>query len=183
MTTTSLPPHLDHVGRQLTAAARERCASPRQLRRKTAWLAAMSTTGVAAAAAAAMFAISATTATTPAFAVVRHQNGSVAVKINRRSGIAGANRKLAAMGIPDRVAAKSDGQSFQVTCMAPGPGADGNSVTIAGSPTVPTGPVYAPPSTTGDTGTGNTGTGSTGAGVPAVGSTWHMVDCSSLAAG
>lgn len=41
--------------------------------------------------------------------MTRHHDGSVTVKINRRSGIAGANRKLAAMGVHARVAA---GRSF-----------------------------------------------------------------------
>jgi hypothetical protein len=52
---------------------------------------------VAASAAAVMLGLSAA-ASPPAFAVTRHHDGSVSVKINRRSGVAGANRKLAAMG-------------------------------------------------------------------------------------
>ena len=39
----------------------------------------------------------------PAFAVTRHHDGSVAVKIYRKSGVVGANRKLAAMGIHERL--------------------------------------------------------------------------------
>jgi hypothetical protein len=122
-----------------------------------------------------VFAISATTATPPAFAVTRHDNGSVSVKITRRSGIAGTNRTLAAMGIHDRVVARSDGQTFQVSCLAPGPGADGNSLTITGYPTTPTGPSFAPSGAA-----AAAGTGITGAGRPAIGSAWHVVDCSSL---
>lgn len=44
-------------------------------------------------------------AASPAFAVTAHRDGSVSVRIYRRSGIAGANRKLAAMGIHKRLVA------------------------------------------------------------------------------
>ena len=47
--------------------------------------------------------LSASASPPPAFAVTRHHDGSVSVKINRRSGIASANRKLAAMGIHERL--------------------------------------------------------------------------------
>jgi hypothetical protein len=175
MTNTSLPPHLEHIGRQLTAAAHDLSASPRRIRRRSVRLAAASTTGMAAVAAAAVLAVGATSATAPAFAVTRHRDGSVSVKIDRRSGVAGANRELAAMGIHVRVVARGDGHSLQLGCMAPGPGANGNSLTITGYPTVSTGPTSAPASTSGHAGVGNTG-----AGGPAVGTTWHVVDCSSL---
>jgi hypothetical protein len=115
------------------------------------------------------------TASTPAFAVTRHHDGSVSVKINSRSGIAGANRTLAAMGIHERVMAVSDDQSLPLNCVAPGPGRDGKSLVIKAYPKVSTGPVSRPSSTSGDTGTGNTGSGG-----PGVGTTWHVVACSSL---
>jgi hypothetical protein len=44
-------------------------------------------------------------AASPAFAVIARRDGSVSVKIYRSSGIAGANRKLAAMGIHKRLVA------------------------------------------------------------------------------
>jgi hypothetical protein len=69
--------------------------------------------GLAAAAAAAVLVFSGTSGTSPAFAVSRH-GGVVAVKINRTSGIAGANRKLAAMGIHERVSV----QSTRETCLS-----------------------------------------------------------------
>jgi hypothetical protein len=111
----------------------------------------------------------------PAFAVTRHQDGSVSVNVNRRSGVAGANRKLAAMGIHARVMAVGDGQSTSFSCVAPGPGPNGKSLVIAGYPKVATGPTSTPSTTSGNTGSGNTSTGG-----PAAGSTWHMVACSSV---
>ena len=71
------------------------------------------TAGVAAAAAAAIVALSASSAP-PAFAVTRHHDGSVSVRINRKSGIAGANRRLAEIGIHARVRVAT--QSFPADC-------------------------------------------------------------------
>jgi hypothetical protein len=68
--------------------------------------------GLAAAVAAAVIALIATSATTPAFAVTRHQDGSVTVTINRESGMAGADRELAAMGIGAGLGTASQVQSF-----------------------------------------------------------------------
>lgn len=136
--------------------------------------------GVAAIATAAVLAVGATTGTPPAFAITRHHDGSVAVTINRRSGIAGANRQLAAMGMRQRVMAVGDDQSLRLSCVAPGPGSDGNSLVIKGYPKVATRPASAGSTTPAGTGTGNTGAGGTSPGGPAVGSTWHVVSCSSL---
>ena len=128
------------------------------------------------------------TASQPAFAVTRHHDGSVSVKINQKSGIAGANRELAAMGIHERVMAVSDNQPIPLNCMAPGPGQDGKSLVIKAYPKVPTGPVSMPSSTSrttgpGNTGSGTTGPGTTGSGSPAVGTTWHVVACPFLGTG
>jgi hypothetical protein len=95
MTNTGLPPHLERIGRQLTAAAHDLSPAPRRSRPRAFRLAALRTTGLAAAATAAVFAIGATTATPPAFAVTRLHDGAVAVKINRKSGIAGAKIRAA----------------------------------------------------------------------------------------
>jgi hypothetical protein len=73
------------------------------------------TAGLAAAIAAAVLALIATSATTPAFAVTRHHDGLVTVKVNRESGIAGANRELATMGIRAQVRAAGRDQSFPVS--------------------------------------------------------------------
>lgn len=43
----------------------------------------------------------------PAFAVTRHADGTVTVKPRQRSGIAGANKKLAAMGVRAQIAAQT----------------------------------------------------------------------------
>jgi hypothetical protein len=120
MTNTSLPPHLERIGRQLTAAAHDLSPAPCRSRRRAFQLIAVSTTGLAAIATAAVLAVGATTGTPPAFAVTRHHDGSVSVKINRRSGIAGANRKLAAMGIHERLYAVPTRLSGVSHPLAPG---------------------------------------------------------------
>jgi hypothetical protein len=127
------------------------------------------------------------TASAPAFAVTRNHDGSVSVQVNQRSGIAGANRELAAMGVHERVMAVSDDQPIPLNCVATGPGPDGKTLVIAGYPKVPTGPVSTPSTMSGNTGTGSgntgsgdTGTGNTGSGGPGVGTTWHVVACPSL---
>ena len=183
MTNDTLPPHLERVGRQLTAAAHDLSPAPRRSRRRGFRLVAVSTTGVAAIAAAAVLTVGATTATAPAFAVTRHHDGSVSVKINRRTSIAAVNRKLAAMGIERigkrAIAAREDLSSIP-NCSAIPPGWKGEWVQMAGSSS---GPGYsisesvAPgtwvlimctagnPSYTGLGNNGNTGnTGNTGAG-------------------
>jgi hypothetical protein len=43
----------------------------------------------------------------PAFAVTRHADGTVTVKLRQRSGIAGANKQLAAMGVRAQIAAQT----------------------------------------------------------------------------
>ena len=43
------------------------------------------------------------TASSPAFAVTRHRDGSVTVRLTRVSGIAGANRQLASMGVRAKI--------------------------------------------------------------------------------
>jgi hypothetical protein len=114
------------------------------------------TGAVAASAAAVTLLVSVSASPAPAFAVTVHAR-SVSVKIYRQSGIAGANRKLAAMGIDARISDVKDGQSITLPCVAPGPGPNGHSFTIAGYPK-----------------------GYASAGGPAVGSTWHVVACSSI---
>jgi hypothetical protein len=99
MTDDTLPPHLDAIGRQLTAAARDLASPPRRSRRRPPRLVAASTTALAAIATAAVLTVSATTDTPPAFAVTRHHDGSASLKINRRTSVADVNRKLATMGI------------------------------------------------------------------------------------
>ncbi len=64
------------------------------------------TVGVAAAATAAALLLGAST-TPPAFAVTRNPDGTVSVSLKQPSGIAGANRKLAAMGVRAQIAAQA----------------------------------------------------------------------------
>jgi hypothetical protein len=187
MTNTSLPPHLERIGRQLTAAAHDLSPAPRRSPRRAFRLVAASTTGLAAIAIAAVLAVGATTATPPAFAVTRSHDGSVSVKINRPTSIATVNRKLTAMGIErigHRARAAGEDLSSIPSCSAIPPGWKGEWVQMAGSSS---GPGYSisesvAPGTwvlimcttgnTGNTGSGNagntgssnTGSGSTGAG-------------------
>jgi hypothetical protein len=177
MTNTSLPPHLERVGRQLTAAAHDLSPAPRRSRRRAFRLAAASTTGLAAIATAIVLALGATTSTPPAFAVTRGHDGSVSVKINRRTSIADVNRKLAAMGIekigPRAMAAGEDLSSIP-NCSSIPPGWKGEWVQMAGSSsgpgysiseTVPAGTwalIMCTAGNPGDTGSGNAG--NTGAG-------------------
>lgn len=168
----------DHLWRDLVrehgpALGHATRPEPGRARRPRRRVLAGSTLGLAGVAAALTLGLTAT-ASQPAFAVTRHHDGSVSVKINQRSGIAGANRELAAMGIHERVMAVSDGRPIPLNCMAPGPGRDGKSLVIKAYPKVSTGPVSSLSGTSGHTGSGNTGSGG-----PGVGTTWHVVACSS----
>ena len=173
----------DHLWRDLVqehgpALAYAARPEPARVRRPRPRVLAGSMLGLAGAGAALVLGLTAT-ASTPAFAVTRHDDGSVSVKINQRSGIAGANRELAAMGIRERVMAVGDSQPVPLNCLAPGPGRDGKSLVIKGFPKVSTGPVSALSGTSGGTGSGNTGSSITHRGGPAAGTTWHVVVCSS----
>jgi hypothetical protein len=177
MTNTSLPPHLERVGLQLTAAAHDLAQRPRRTRRPPARLLAAGTMGLAAIAGAAVLAVGATTATPPAFAVTRLHDGSVSLKINRTSSIAAVNRRLAAMGIEKigkRAMAAGEDLSTIPTCSAIPPGWKGEWVQMAGSSSGPGYTIYetVPPGTwvlvycaagsprdAGSGSTGNTGVG------------------------
>lgn len=111
-------PAADSAGEETVRAALAReidhATSPRQpgrLRRTRPRLLLGATGALAALATAVTLLVSATASPPPAFAVTRHHDGSVSVKINRRSGVAGANRKLAAMGIHERLYAVSTSMS------------------------------------------------------------------------
>lgn len=64
------------------------------------------TVGVAAIATAAAVLFGASTSS-PAFAVTRNADGTVTVRLKQPSGIAGANRRLAAMGVRAQIAAQA----------------------------------------------------------------------------
>jgi hypothetical protein len=130
-------------------------AATRAPRTRTSLLAGAS--GVlAAAAAAVVLLVGAAASPSSAFAVTVHKQ-SVSVKIYRQSGIAAANRKLAAIGIHQRLSHVSNGQTVTLSCLAPGSGPDGQTATFEGVPK-----------------------GYSNVAAPAVGSTWHVVACSSL---
>jgi hypothetical protein len=190
MTNDNLPAHLEAIGRQLTAAAHDLASPPRRSRRPALRLVAASTKGLAAIATAGVLAVGATTGTPPAFAVTRLHDGSVSVKINRRTSIAEVNRKLAAMGIERigmRAMAAGEDLSSIPSCSSIPPGWKGEWVQMAGSSSGPGysisesvapgtwilimctagDPGYTGSGNTGNTGsgnTGNTGSGNTGAG-------------------
>jgi len=113
-------------------------------------------------------------ATPPAFAVTRHHDGSVAVKIYRTSGIVFANRKLASMGIHERLTVVKDGQSLPQSCLKnqqTGRVVVSVFSSAAAQQREIVNGTYIPPSTAGNTG-----------GVPQPGP-WHVVACSSVVTG
>jgi hypothetical protein len=62
-----------------------------------------SSLGLAGIGAAVLFGLGGTAATTPAFAITRHDDGSVLVQLNAQEDIAQANQKLVAMGINEQI--------------------------------------------------------------------------------
>lgn len=96
--------------------------------------------GVAASATAAALLLSSAATPPPAFAVTRLPDGSVSVKINRRTSIADVNRKLAAMGIEridKRAMAADEDLSSIPSCSSIPPGWKGEWVQAAGSSSGP----------------------------------------------
>ncbi len=87
-------------GQDLTRARRP---VRRHRRATSSQLLAGTTVGAAAAATAAALLFGASTSP-PAFAVTRNPDGTVTINLMQRSGIAGANEKLAAMGVRARIA-------------------------------------------------------------------------------
>lgn len=140
MTDYNLSPHLEAIGRQLTIAAHDLASPPRRARQRPLRLVAASTTGLAAIVAAAVLAVGATTATPPAFAVTRHHDGSVSLKINRKTSITEINRKLGAMGIEKigRLPIATGGHTSSIpSCSSIPQGWKGEWVKMAGSSSGP----------------------------------------------
>ncbi len=147
---------------------------PGRARRTRPRLLAGASVAVAASATAVTLLLSAAASPPPAFAVTRHHDGSVSVKINRPTSIADVNRRLVAMGIErigKRAMAAGEDLSSIPSCSSIPPGWKGEWVQAAGSRS---GLGYSisesvAPGTwllircTADN-PGNTGTGSTGAG-------------------
>jgi hypothetical protein len=65
--------------------------------------------GVAGSAAVLALALGVATSTAPAFAVIPNRDGTITVRITRQVGIAGANARLAALGIPARAVTVASG--------------------------------------------------------------------------
>lgn len=72
-------------------------------RQRRSRLVAGSSLGLAGIGAALVLALGGTAATSPAFAITMHHDGSVLVTLNGREDIAQANQKLAAMGINEQI--------------------------------------------------------------------------------
>lgn len=104
----------DLAGGDVPVTARAPRARPRVL--------AGASLGLAAAATAVALLVSATASTPPAFAVTRDHDGKVSVRVNRRSGIAAANRQLAAMGIHRRVTDVTHGHAQTMGWVLPASG-------------------------------------------------------------
>lgn len=88
------------------ALAHARRPLPKRRRATRPQLLAGTTVGVAAAATAAALLFGASTSP-PAFAVTRNPDGTVTVNLRQPSGIAGANEKLAAMGVRAQIAVQT----------------------------------------------------------------------------
>jgi hypothetical protein len=102
--TDALPPHLEHLGQQLTVAAQHRSSATPLRRRPRRSLLAVPV-GLLAAAVAAVLLITATgPGTTPAYALTRHANGSITITLtDLTTGIPALNARLQALGIDTTV--------------------------------------------------------------------------------
>jgi hypothetical protein len=111
---------------QLRSEERTSGTVTRRARRKRSRYLASSSLGFAGVGAAVLVALSGTSATTPAFAITRHDNGTVLVQLNRQEDIAQANQKLAAMGINEQITLYMNPNPTTTTgadTCTPGPGA------------------------------------------------------------
>jgi hypothetical protein len=121
----------DRLERSAAAALRSEQRSPGAVtawaRRRHSRLLASSSLGLAGLGAAGLIALSGTAGTTPAFAITRHDDGSVLVQLNGQEDIAQANQKLAAMGINEQITLYSPNPeptaASQPENCTPGPGA------------------------------------------------------------
>jgi hypothetical protein len=162
-------PAADSSGEQTVRAALvqaidQTTVAPRPLRaRRTRPRLLAGATGLVAASAAAVTLLVSAAATPPAaFAVTRHYDGSVSLKISRTTSLADVNRRLAAMGIEEidtRTVAASDDLSSIPSCSSIPSGWKGEWVQV---PTV------------GNTGASNSGSAVFWSGAPG---TWHLVIC------
>ena len=104
----NLPPSLTKFESELVRAVRRQLDAEPGARRvllplvRARAMAMIAGVGIAGAIAAAVLMLG-TSATSPAYAVTRHANGTVSVRLWRLAGISGANRKLAAMDVRARI--------------------------------------------------------------------------------
>ena len=107
----TIDPKLEELGDRLErSAAADLRSEQRAPGAVTMWatrrrsrLLASSSLGLAGIGAAVLIALSGTAATSPAFAITRHDDGSVLVQLSRQEDIAQANQKLTAMGINEQI--------------------------------------------------------------------------------
>jgi hypothetical protein len=187
MTRCDLRPDLERLGEALRASAtidlarEEQAAHPSEARqglhpvalfatwarrtRPRSRVFASGTLGLAGVGAALVLILSAGGATAPpAFAITKHDDGSLTVNLsNPNAGLIGTNRKLAAMGT---------GEHINFT-MAQGPAAHSGAVDCVPSPQNATvsGPAVKVTVGPGDSNTATIPSGNTGAG------TWHVAAC------
>jgi len=168
--TTPIPPSLERFGDELDRAAHRELSTPSgppgaRVRRPHRRLFAGGTLGLAGVAAALVVVLSAGSATAPpAFAITKHDDGSLTVNLaNPGAGLIGTNRKLAAMGT---------GEHINFT-MAQGPATHSGPVDCVPSPQGATvsGPAVRVTVGPGDSNTATIPSGNTGAG------TWHVAAC------
>jgi hypothetical protein len=92
-----------YAAADLRSEQRARGAVTMWARRRRPRVLAGSSLGLACAGAAVLVALSGTAATSPAFAITRHDDGSVLVQLNHQEDIGQANQKLTAMGINEQI--------------------------------------------------------------------------------
>lgn len=175
---SQLDPDLQRLGDALNARAaanlsRDQQAThadqlqPRRAHRPASRLLAGGTLGLAGVGAGLVLALGIGGATSPpAFAITKHDDGSLTVNLDNDGGLIGANRKLAAMGYDEhiqfRMAQGPASVSGPVECVA-----SPNGATVSGPPvSVTVGP--------NDSNTETIASGNTGAGV------WHVANCQRL---
>jgi hypothetical protein len=166
--TTQIPPSLERFGAELDRAAHRELSSPSEragVRRRRPRLLAGGTLGLAGIGAALVLILSAGgAAAPPAFAITTNGDGTLTVNLVTDAGLAGVNRKLAAMDTHEHI-------NFQ---MARGPAAVSGLVNCV--PTPQGANVSGPPVKVtvgpGVTNTETIASGNTGAG------TWHVASCS-----
>jgi hypothetical protein len=127
-------PKLDELGDRLERSAAAEVRSERRAsglvtawaRRSRSRLLASSSLGLVGIGTVVLIGVSGTAATSPAFAITQHDDGSVLVQLNSQEDIGQANQKLLAMGIDEQITLYSNPDPTAATApetCTPGPGA------------------------------------------------------------